>query len=255
MDKEKPVLVKMKIKDATFEAVCHPRTVREYREGKLKDVHQVLVDSDNVYKNFGKGERWALKDLESHFETRNVEEILTRIVKNGHAQVTSEEVSDDIKAKKHEIMGYYSKHFVDPKTGNGIPISRIESAFDQLKAVTIDPKRSASDQANELLRRVQDTGLAMKKKEMIMTLSVPNAMLAAVQGALKKSCTIYATTFPEGGGDKSARLEIGFAPSDLDSLQNEIGKLTKGAAVFDSIDAAGGTAKEEGKGGKKKKGG
>lgn len=179
--------------------MVHAKTVREFREGKIKDINSVLIDSDNVYKNFHKGDRWAMKDLEEHFQTKKIDEILLKIVSTGAPQITTEELTEDIKEKKREIIGYFAKHFVDPKTNNAVPITRIESAFDNIKAIQIDPKRSAADQAQDLLRKVLDTGLALKKKEMLMKVFVPHQHVNSVQGILHKWCTVYGQEFMEKG--------------------------------------------------------
>jgi ribosome maturation protein SDO1 len=192
MSKEKPIVARLKLNGETFEALCIPHKVREFREGKCK-LEDVLADSENVYKHSGKGERWAAKDLQAAFETSDVKAILQRIVEKGAAQITTDEVREDVEKKKREVVHYLATKYVDPKSGRPHPQTRIESALDMIKGLSIDPKRSAQDISNEILRKVIDTGLGMRKLEMEGSISCVHSLQSAVQGVLKKVSTINST--------------------------------------------------------------
>jgi len=90
MSREKPMVVRLKVGKETFEALCHPHKVTEYRAGKAA-IGDVLVDDESVWKNHSRGERWGAKELEAHFQKINVLEILTQIVDKGKAQVSLDE--------------------------------------------------------------------------------------------------------------------------------------------------------------------
>jgi ribosome maturation protein SDO1 len=251
--KEKPIVARLKLKGETFEALCWSNKVRDFREGKCK-LEEVLADSENVYKHSGKGERWAAKDLQEFFETTDVQVILKRVVEKGAAQVTVDEVREDVEKKRREVTHYLASKYVDPKTGRPHPVTRIESALDMIKGLSIDPKRSAADISNEILRKVIDTGLGMKKLEIEATVSVAHSLQGPVQAVLKKICTVYGTSHSADG----VVFSIGLNPADLDNMQKEVGKVTKGEFSFDlpeEITAGGAKAEPKGegkKGGKKK---
>jgi ribosome maturation protein SDO1 len=205
--KEKPVVARLKLKGDTFEALCHSHKIREFREGKCK-LEDVLADTDNVYKHSNKGERWGAKDLEAAFETTNVRDILQRIVDKGAAQVTTDEVREDVENKKREVIHYLATKYVDGKTGRPHPQTRIESALDMIKGLNIDPKRSAQDISNEILRKVVDTGLSMRKLEIDGTVSVAHSLQASAQGILRKTCTVHGISHNSDG----AIFSIGINP-------------------------------------------
>ena len=207
MSKEKPIVARLKLKGETFEALCVSHKVRDFREGKCK-LEEVLADSENVYKHSGKGERWAAKDLEAAFETADIRAILTRIVEKGTAQITTDEVREDIEKKRREVVHYLATKYVDPRTGRPHPATRIESALDAIKGLSIDPKRSAQDISQDILRKVVDTGLGMKKLEMEGYVSCAHALQGAVQGVLHKMATIYSTSHSADG----AKFTIGVNP-------------------------------------------
>jgi len=247
---EKPVVARLKLKGETFEALCHSHKVRDFKEGKCK-LEDVLVDSDNVYKHSHKGERWAAKDLEAAFETSNLREILQRIVEKGTSQVTTDEVREDIEKKRREVVHYLSTKYVDGKTGKPHPASRIESALDMIKGLQIDPKRSAQDISNDILRKVIDTGLSMKKLEIEGTISVAHSLQGATQGVLHKLCTVKGLSHNSDG----AHFAIGVNPGDLDHLLKEMAKVTKGEFSFDLPDHGPPASKAATEGGGKKGGG
>ena len=221
--KDKPVVARLKLKGETFEALCISHKIREFREGKCK-LEDVLADGDNVYKHSTKGERWGAKDLEAAFETTNVKEMLQRIVEKGTAQVTTDEVREDVEKKRREVVHYLATKYVDGKTGRPHPPTRIESALDMIKGLNIDPKRSAQDISNEILRKVVDTGLSMKKLEMEGTVSVSHSLQGAAQGVLHKMCTIHGTSHSADG----VVFSIGVNPGGMSrkNLKSSLGFYT-----------------------------
>jgi ribosome maturation protein SDO1 len=249
MSKEKPIVARLKVGGETFEALCHAHKVREYKEGKCK-LEDVLVDTDNVYKHAHKGERWAAKDLEAAFETTDVLEILQKIVEKGAAQITTDEVREDIVKKRREVVHYIATKYVDPKSGRPHPPTRIESALDMVKGLSIDPKRSAQDITHEILRKLMDTGLALKKLEMEGTVSCKHNLQGPVQGTLHKMCTILGTSHSHEG----VVFSIGINPGDLDEMLKELAKVTKGEFSFDLPDPLPAAKEPAPEGGGKKSG-
>lgn len=224
----KPVVTRLKVNGDTFEALCNPQKIKEFRGGKCR-LDDALMDSDNVYKNASKGERWAAKDLEAAFGTKDTRQILERILTNGVAPQTTEETREDVVRKRREIIHYLSSKYIDPKSGRPHPATRIESALDSFKGLTIDPKRDAASQAGDLVRRIQDAGLPLKKLEMEGTVTVAVKHQKSALELLRKIATITGTTHKEG----DVVISVALAPSDLETMQKQLSKLTAGEFVFD----------------------
>ena len=134
-----------------------------------------------------------------------------------------------------EIIHYFHVHYVDPRTGNPHPQTRIEAAMDTVKGVTIDPKRSAAEQAHEMLRKINDTGLALKRNEMEGTITVPQEHLGAATGIVKKWCTTRGgpPAHKREGDVTFYTFSVGVSPGDWDELMKELGKATHGNFTFD----------------------
>jgi ribosome maturation protein SDO1 len=264
---EKPILVRLKLPKHTVEVLCHANTVKDYKEGKIKNIEKVLV-SDKIYKNASRGEVFSKKEIEAAFFDKEKDEpmdeaaILDRIIRTGTAQITVDETREAIVQKRKEIIHYICANFVDPKSGSKIPQTRVEAALDNIKGLTIDDKRAAQVQANELLRKIIDTGLALKKNELEGSVTVPQKSLGGAKGIIQKWCSINGT--PDYKSDNVV-FKIGLSPGDWDIFMKEMSSATGGDFTFDlptpsvASSSSGGSGKSGGGGGgnkgNKKKGG
>ena len=204
--------------------------VKSFREGKTKDVSSVVA-AESVFRNASRGDVYSKNDLASAFGAdAKLADVLARIVMQGTLPVTTEENREAIDAKRKEIVHYLHANYVDPRTGRPHPQTRVEAALDAVKGVTIDPKRSASEQAHEMLRKIVDTGLALKKNEIEGTVTVPKAAMGPATSAIKKFCTTRGS--PEFRGE-SVTFSVGVAPGSYDELMRELGKATAGDFTFD----------------------
>jgi len=226
---EKPLVVRHKVNGHTFEALVHAHKVTDYRQGKAK-LGDVLVDDENVYKDHAKGLRWGLKELAADFETDKIADILKIIIEKGKAQVSHDEMKEEHDKKIREMINYVHKEYVDGK-GAVIPVTRIESAFENLKGWSVDVKRSAATQVQEIERRLIDTGLSMKKHEMEGTITLPTAHVATAQGVVRKFCTVRDTKYNADG----AVFSVSLVPGAFDEMLSALGAVTKGDFSFDMV--------------------
>lgn len=229
---DKTSVCRLKLAGSTFEALCHANKIKEFREGKCSLQH-VLADQDSVYRNASRGERYSAKELEQAFETSNVLEVLERIVQKGQAQVTADEVKEDVERKRREVISYLSTKFVDPKTGRPHPPTRIESALDTMRGLVFDPKRSAADHSGELVKKIIASGLPMKKLEMEGQVVVSKHLHSVtLQTLVKMGVSIVSTSFTAD----LATISVGINPNDLDHMNKELAKVTQGDFSFDLPD-------------------
>jgi ribosome maturation protein SDO1 len=225
---EKPLVVRYQVNKHTFEALVHAGKVKAYRDGTLKNVRDVLMDDENVYKDHHKGTRWAKSELEAAFGSSNVDEILKTIVEKGKAQVAHDELKEETEKKAREMINYIHKQYVDSK-GLPIPVTRIESAFDTIKGFVVDPKRSAATQVSEIERKLIDCGLSMKRNEMEGTITIPHAHLSSAKAVVQRFCSVRDTKMTSDG----AVYNVGLAPGAFDEMMAALGSITKGEFSFD----------------------
>jgi len=106
-------------------------------------------------------------------------------------------------------------------------VTRIESAFGNVKGLVVDTKRSAATQVQEIERKLIDTGLSMKKNEMEGTVTIPTAHMAGTQGILRKFCSIKDTQVTA----EAAVYTIGLAPGAFDEMMAALGAVLFCCAV------------------------
>ena len=162
---EKTVAVRYKLSKHLFEIIVLEKQFKEYKEGSGK-LEDCVVDSDNIYKSNKKiASRYELNNV---FGTDNVRECLKKILSDGKANVTVDETRKKINQKKKLIMGIVAKQYIDPKTKKSHPMTRIESAFENIKNLIIDPDKAPKKQIDDLhlIRKLIDTGLFLIENEM-----------------------------------------------------------------------------------------
>lgn len=210
----------------TFEIICNSGSIKPYREGKAK-LDDVVVAKE-IFFDIKKGTRPKEADLNNSFHTTNIDECLDIIVKKGEYQVSTNERKELVEKKKAQMVEYVHKNFIDPTTKNPHPVTRIENAFSQIKALNINPDVSAEKQVNDLLPKLKDI-IMLVKNEMEGYLTIPNKYVGKCQGIVKK----YATIVEEKYNADSAMFKIGFLPCDLDVFMSSLNAITHGEHNFE----------------------
>jgi ribosome maturation protein Sdo1 len=155
-------VVRLKRGKATFEVLA--KNVKEYREGSVK-LRDSISDEKHVFKSSRKIASKA--ELFNAFETENVLECLKIIMDSGKAQISVDENKVKTENRRKEMMNLINKRYINPKTKNPHPMTRIEGAFDKIIGLIIDPKVPAHQQIDDLklVRKLIDTGLFLKENE------------------------------------------------------------------------------------------
>lgn len=157
------VAVRLKKGKTTFEIMA--MNAKEYKEGSAK-LSDCLVDDNHVYKS--NKTIASQSELLNAFGTDDVMECLKIIMDTGKAQVTVDQNRERTAQKRIEMMNEIHKMYLDPKTKKPHPITRIESAFNQVKGgIVVDPKISVLQQIQDLnlVKKLIDTGLSLIENE------------------------------------------------------------------------------------------
>lgn len=209
-----------------FEIICNAGSIKPYREGKAK-LDDVVVTKE-IFFDVKKGTRPKESDLTNSFDTKDIDECLDIIIKKGDYQVSTNERKEQVEQKKAQMIEYVHKNFIDPTTKKPHPITRIENAFSQIKALNINPDTSAEKQVNDLLPKLKDI-IMLVKNEMEGYLTIPNKHVGKCQGIIKK----YATIVEEKYNAENAMFKIGFLPCDLDAFMSSLNTITHGEHNFE----------------------
>jgi len=215
-------VVRYKDGKKTFEIGCKVGTALKFRKGELGFSN--VLESDEIWKNLHKGERANAEELKETFGTDNVMEIAQIIAEKGDLQLTEAERKAMLEEKKNEIVNYIHKYYVDPRSKNPHPVSRIEAAMAELK-IHIDPDVSSEKQINDIVKRLPEV-LPIKKSEMSGIVSVSHELSASVQGVLNKLQDLQVKAVRHT--DENATFEISMVPGTYDKLVSTLEKTTKG---------------------------
>lgn len=243
-------IVRYKVDKQQFEVLVKPETVQKYREGKL-GLSNVLF-ADSIFKNHSKAEKAKEAELQSAFNTSNVEECIKVILEKGEAHLTTAERKAKMDAKRLEIINYIHKYYIDPKSKTPHPVTRIESVLDSLK-MRIEPDESAERQAQDIIKKMVEV-IPLKKSEVEGMLQVPHAHLGVATGVVHKWCTVLRENYDS----KGCVYTVSLVPGDFDTFITDLTNVTKGDFTFDlgtdhpaSVSAASGSSGKSTKGKRK----
>lgn len=117
-----------------LEILCYPETVLKYRQGQLAK-NKVLMSDDAIYKDIKKGNVASAQDLAKVFgNDMTLENAMEVILQKGDFQMTTKERQMLQQNRRAQLLEYFNKHFLDPKTNTAHPISILDATFNQVKA-------------------------------------------------------------------------------------------------------------------------
>lgn len=167
---DEAVIARLKKGGKNFEVLVDCEKSMEYKEGKNISLSDILA-TDNVFFDAKKGELASESQLESLFETTDPETIAGKIIKEGEVQLTADYKNKLLEDKKKKILQLIHDNAVDPKTGNPIPVNRLELAMEEAK-IRINEHRTVEEQAKDIVRKLQPI-LPIKMEKVTLRLKIP----------------------------------------------------------------------------------
>eukprot|EP00171_Calliarthron_tuberculosum_P014680 IDg14680t1 len=107
------MLVRLRKGKTTFEVMVEEGKVAQYREGKIRQLSEVLV-VDVVWVNANKGKRASADQLTAAFGTDDSMTVLETIVRTGDSQESGGERKQKMSEKRQEVAAYLAKNYIDP---------------------------------------------------------------------------------------------------------------------------------------------
>ena len=142
-----------------------------------------FLESDNIFIDLKKGMVSSQADLEEAFGTIDINEIATKIVKNGEVLVSQEHRNEEKEKKYKQIIEFLSKSAVDPQSGNPITPERIKNVLGQAKVnIKSVPIESQIKEIIESIGKIMPIKLKVKK----IKLTVPAIHTGKVYGLVNQ---------------------------------------------------------------------
>jgi ribosome maturation protein SDO1 len=146
-------LVRLKKGGRRFEIVVDPDNAVAYREGKLKDILEVLI-AERIFEDVQKGVFSPKMDLNTAFPNMDTIQIAELILSKGELQLSAKYREAKQEEKRRVIIETIHRNSINPSNNLPHPITRIENALAEAK-VKIDDNKSAHDQIQDIVRKLQ----------------------------------------------------------------------------------------------------
>ncbi len=222
---EKAVIARLKKGGENFEVLVDPYLARDVKEGKEVDFEE-LVAAEEVFHDAKKGDRASIEDLEKVFQTKDIKEIIKRIILEGDVQITAEQRKEMLEQKRKQIIEYIRRNAIDPRTNAPHTYSRIEAALEQTK-INIDIFKPVEAQAREIVKAIKPI-LPLKFEEIDIAIKVPPGYTGKAISSLYNFGNVLKEEWQRDGSWICVmRIPAGMQGDLMDLL----GRVTKGEAV------------------------
>ncbi len=193
-----------------------------FKQGKKIALDDVMVTNE-IFHEAKRGLKPAEKDLLVAFNTADVQQIATIILKEGEIQLTQKHREKEREEKKKRIIDIIHKQAIDTKTNLPHPPARIEAAMQQAR-VKIDENKSAEDQIETILNALKPI-IPIKFETRLLEIKIQPQYAGAAFRTLKKYKLVKSEWLNDGS--LLGQMEI---PAGLqEELFAELNKITQGS--------------------------
>jgi ribosome maturation protein SDO1 len=167
---EKAVIARLWYSGQKFEIMVDPEKALEIRKGKEIELGEVVA-FPGIYRDVRSAERVSDEDLQKVFGTKDINQIVKRIVQKGEIQLTTQQRREMIENRKNQIAAIISKRGVNPQTNLPHPQQRILKAIEQV-GVPIDPFEDVEAQVERVAKAISPI-LPLSFQRMKLEIKIP----------------------------------------------------------------------------------
>jgi len=204
-----------------FEVLVDPEKVDTVKTGAEVDMADVLA-AEEIFEDVSRGDKATEGDLMTVFSTTDVEEIASRIIKEGEVQLTTEQRRKRVEEKRKMVINQIAQIAINPKTDTPHPPARIEIAMKEAK-VHIDPFKTVDELVSETVKAIRPI-IPIKIEETQIAIKIPAAYTGHVYDLKKK----YKVTKEDWQGDGSYIALLGFPAGMREDVFSFLNMMTKG---------------------------
>ncbi len=214
----------------TFEIMIEPDAVERFKNGEEVDLVENMP-AEKVFTDAVKGQRAPDHMIDRAFETKDIEEITKKILKDGQVQLTTEQRNKRQKQKRKEIVNRIARNSFNPQTDTPHPPKRIENAMAEA-SVHIDPFKPVSQQMDDVIEEIRDL-IPLSFEEKSFSVTIRGDLQGKIYGHLKNMGNIEDEEWLNDGRWQ-AIIKI---PGGIqDEFYEKINDITKGEAEIEEID-------------------
>lgn len=135
-----------------FEILVDPDATDRIRDGSINVNDDLALDQ--IFKDARKGEKASDELIIEVFNSSDVAEVATEIVRKGQIQLTTDQRREMYDKRRKQIVDTISRESINPQTNTPHPPARISQAMDEAK-VHIDPFKPADEQIQNVLKAIR----------------------------------------------------------------------------------------------------
>lgn len=221
---ENIIIARFEFHGERFEILVEPKGAYDFRSGKSVNIPDILKGY-MVFENAKKGKKASPEKLEEVFGTSDPLKVAEEILRRGELQLTSEQRSKMVEAKKKRIITILARNSINPQTKLPHPPQRIERAIEEAN-VPIDPFRNPEEQAKDMIRHLQPL-LPIRMEQIAMEVHIPAIHSGKAYNAISRLGSISKEEWmSDGSWTGTVEVSAGLYNTFVDTLS----KLTKGSA-------------------------
>ncbi|MBT5042996.1 ribosome assembly factor SBDS [Candidatus Woesearchaeota archaeon] len=221
VDVDKAVIARLKKGGKHFEIKVDCDKALEFKEGKNVSFEDILATTE-IYFDVKKGEKASTSDFQEVFQTEDVNEVITKILKEGEIQLTTKHRESEKEAKLKKLINLVHVNAVDSKTGYPHPLNRIENAISESK-FRIDENRSADEQLEGAIKELRAIiPIKLERKE--VEIKIPASYGGQAKGIVHKHKVKKEEWLSDGSYYSIVEIPSGI----LDEFFDELNKISHG---------------------------
>lgn len=198
---------------------------------KLKkgEIAMINVEGDAIFSDSKKGKRASPSDIKEAFGTEDVNEVATKIIKDGEV-LTTQEYRDEKQEKKFkQVVDFLVSNSINPQTNTPHTPERIKSALEQTHVNITNA--SIEDQMNDIIEKVSKI-LPIKIETKKVKITVPAAQTGKVYGVINQ----YKEE-EKWADDGSLEVIVNVPSGIIIDFYDKLNSVTHGSALTEEIKA------------------
>ena len=207
-----------------FEVLAKKGAVVKYREQRLSVQHVLLIDT--IYSKCSQGKVAKSSDLKRVFGTADFMQCASQILQNGDLSLSSSERKAKMDTKKHEIVYYISKNYINPLSKCPHPSDRILSCMEECN-IKINATKSTKTQSLNAIKKMSGTLFFAKAAALSISLSIKYKYDINKIGQLINRIS-GGSSYQQKWNEKGCVFVMELSKADLEDLSNKLNKLTNG---------------------------
>lgn len=207
-----------------FEILVNLENALKFRRGESSFIQS---ETEFIFRDLKKGERVSDSDLKEAFGTTDLNKIVSEIVKKGEVLITQQERSAEQEKKFKQIVEFFSKNAVDPKTGYPHSNERIKNAIEQAKInIKNGPIENQIEEIFQQINKILPLKLEMKE----IKITIPAVHVGKAYGVV--SPYKNKENWLNNGG---LEIEVNIPSGLVMDFYDKLNSVTHGSAITEEI--------------------